>query len=124
MKEYVLLFRMDILSKKAQPSPAQLKTYMQDWMEWMNAIAEKGQLASGGNHLSYTVARVLKPGHVKSEGPYVANNESVAGYIIVRAKNLEGAIFLAEKCPILKGENTSVEVRETATPPAMKEGAS
>ncbi len=35
---------------------------------------------------------------------------------IVLAKNLNDASKLAERCPILKGENTSVETREVATP--------
>jgi hypothetical protein len=50
------------------------------------------------------------------EGPYVLNKESIAGYIIILAKDMEDATSIAKKCPILQGEGTSVEVRETANP--------
>lgn len=47
MKEYVLIFRMDITNEDAQPSKEQMKIYMQQWMEWINEIADNKQLADG-----------------------------------------------------------------------------
>jgi len=52
MNEFVLLFRMDITNKEAQPTKKQMETYMQHWMSWINEIADNGQLADGGNHFS------------------------------------------------------------------------
>ena len=115
MKEFVLLFRMDITTKDAQPSKEQMKIYMQKWMEWINYITGTGQLADGGNHFSKE-GRVLKTSNSVTDGPYIADKNSVAGYIIILAKDLNGATRIAEKCPILNGENTSVEIREVATP--------
>ncbi len=115
MKEFVLLFRMDITNKAAQPTKKQMETYMQKWMEWINEIADNNQLADGGNHFSRQ-GRVLKPNNEIIDTPYTADNNSVAGYIIVLAKNLDDATKIAKKCPILYGQNTSVEIRETATP--------
>ncbi len=43
------------------------------------------------------------------------NQTSVAGYIIIFAKDINVAIDIASKCPILNGENTSVEIREIAS---------
>lgn len=113
MKAYVLMFRMDIT---AQPTPEQMETYMHDWNQWINSISATGQLADGGNHLSYTEATVLRPNNTKTYGPYRVNKESIAGYIIVEAENLNAAVKIAEKCPILAGEGTSVEVRALAVP--------
>jgi hypothetical protein len=115
MNEYVLLFRMDITSKDAQPTQKQMETYMQQWMQWINEIAGSNRLADGGNHFSRT-GRVLKPGNEVIETPYVSDNNSVAGYIMILADNLDDATRIARKCPILHGQNTSVEIRETATP--------
>ena len=115
MKTYALLFRMDVANNEAQPSKEQMETYMQQWMQWINRIASKGQLVEGGNHFSRE-GRVLKPGHEVLETPYIANNNSVAGYILILADSLEAATLIAGKCPILNGENTSVEIRETTTP--------
>ncbi|HRG33282.1 MAG: hypothetical protein JNK69_06710 [Saprospiraceae bacterium] len=115
MKEYVLIFRMDITNEDAQPSKEQMKIYMQQWMEWINEIADNKQLADGGNHFSRE-GRVLKPNGEIVETPYIADNNSIAGYILVLAENLDQATMIAKKCPILNGQNTSVEIRETGTP--------
>lgn len=115
MKEFVLIFRMDITNKEAQPSAKQMEMYMQQWMGWINEIANQNQLADGGNHFSKQ-GRVLKPNNQIIDEPYIANNNSVAGYIIILADNLEEATKIAKKCPILNGQNTSVEIRETAMP--------
>jgi len=115
MKEFILLFRMDITTSEAQPTPGQMDIYMQDWMEWINDISAHGQLADGGNHLSNSGTVLRSMNRINGE-PYTSNNESVSGYIIILAKNEKDALRIARKCPILSGEGTSVEVRETATP--------
>ena len=115
MKEFVLLFRMDITNEKAQPNEKQMEGYMQQWESWLKEIADKDQLAGGGNHFARQ-GRVIKPNNEIMETPYIAENNSVAGYLIILSKNLEEATKIAAKCPILNGQNTSVEIRETATP--------
>ena len=119
MKEFVLIFRMDITTEEIQPSPEQMKLYMTQWMEWINDISAQNKLADGGNHLSRS-GKVLRPKNVMIDEPYTANRESVAGYIIILAKDIDDAVQIAEKCPILQGEGTSVEVRETATSETMR----
>ena len=115
MKEFVLLFRMDITTVEATPSPKQIEVNMVDWMEWMDYITDKGQLAEGGNHLSYT-GKVIRPYNRISNEPYTENKESVTGYIIILAKDMDDAEHIAKKCPILQVEGNSVEIRETVTP--------
>jgi hypothetical protein len=119
MKEFALIFRMDITTKESQPSPEQMKLYMTQWMKWINEISSNGQLANGGNHFLPN-GKVIRPKNTITDGPYSANKESVAGYILVLAKDIKDAVSIAEKCPILQGEGTSVEIRETATPQNIK----
>lgn len=111
MNEFILIFRMDILSPEAQPDAAQMAVYMQQWEKWISSLAAGNKLAPGGNHLS-KAGKVLKPNGVVLHGPHATNRESVAGYILILATNLEEAAALAMDCPILKGEGTSVEVRQ------------
>jgi hypothetical protein len=118
LQEFILLFRMDIITKGTQPSPKQMKIYMQQWNEWVGGIAAQKKL-SGGNHLS-TKGKVLKPGKVVTAGPYTANKESVAGYILVKAKDLNEAVSIAKSCPILHGKGTSVEVRKIDAPKKLR----
>jgi hypothetical protein len=112
MNEYVLFFRMDILTPEAQPGQEQMETYMNQWQEWIDSMVDQYQLV-GGNHLS-TDGKVLKSDKSETDSPYALNNESIAGYLIVRANDIDEAVAIARKCPILLGTGTSVEVRQIA----------
>lgn len=115
MKSYALIFRMDLVTTENQPTNEQMNEYMKMWGRWMNSMATKNQLLEGGNHFSKE-GRVVRSAEQVTEGPYVANNESVAGYILVAAASFEEAVELAMSCPILAGYGNSVEVRELAAP--------
>jgi hypothetical protein len=109
MKEFILFFRMDI---QAQPSAKQMEEYMENWHNWVDSLVAENKLA-GGNHL-LTEGKVLKTNNAVTHEPYTKDKESVAGYLVVKAKNLDGAVAIAKECPILQGEGTSVEVRQIA----------
>jgi hypothetical protein len=109
MKDFLLVFRRDFVANEAQPSPEQLQAMMKNWQDWMGGLAAQNKLVSAGNRLS-SDGRVVKPGNVIVNGPYVEIKEAIGGYIIVSAKSLDEAAELAKGCPILliKG---NVEVR-------------
>jgi len=111
MNEFVLIFRMDITTKEAQPTPEQMEIYLEQWEKWINDIAIQNKLAEGGHHLSIE-GRVLRPNNVITDGPYTEKRESIAGYIIIKATNFNEAVNIAKGCPILQGKGTSVEVRK------------
>lgn len=110
MEEFVLLMRLDILTKEAQPSPEQLKVYMQRYYDWVDTIMAQHKFV-GGTGLS-TEGRVLKSNNFITDGPYAEIKESIAGYIIIKAKDFDEAVAFAKACPILQGEGNSVEVRK------------
>ncbi len=112
MDEYLILMRLDLLTKSAQPSPEQMQVYMQQYQDWVAGIVAAQQFV-GGKGLA-TEGRVIKPQGVITDGPYAEIKESLAGFIIVKAHNLDEATALAKKCPILNGEGNSVEVRKIA----------
>jgi hypothetical protein len=68
---------MDIINKAAKPTKKQIETYIQLRMEWINEIADNGQLADGGNHFSGK-GRVLKPNNEIIDTPHIADNNSVS----------------------------------------------
>lgn len=111
MYEFVLILRMDITTKKTQPTPEQMEIFMKQWEEWIDDIAAKNKLADWGNKLS-TEGRVIKPNDVITDGPYTEKRESIAGYIIIKATSFDEAVYIAKDCPVLQGEDTSVEVRK------------
>jgi len=115
MRRFALIFRMDILSSEAQPSPEQMQVYMESWAKWIAGIESDDRL-EGGNHFMPS-GTLLRRGRAAEDTPYVAEKQSVAGYILVRARDLDDALRIARQCPILEGEGTSVEVREAASGP-------
>ncbi len=109
MEEYLIIMRLDLLTKDAQPSPEQLQVYMKMYNDWVGGIAAQNKFV-GGKGLS-TEGRVIKAGNVITDGPFAELKESIAGFIIVKAKDFEDALQMARSCPILQGNN-SVEVRK------------
>lgn len=110
MDEFILLFRLDLLTKEAQPSPEQMQVYMKQYHDWVSSIAAQNKFI-GGKGLS-TEGRVLKSNQVITDGPFAEIKESIAGFIMIRAKDMDEAVSLARDCPILNGEGNSVEVRK------------
>ena len=110
MDEFIILMRLDLITKEAQPSPEQLQEYMKQYQDWVEGIAAQNKFL-GGTGLS-TEGKVIKPNNVVTDGPYAEIKESIAGYIMIKAKDFDEAVNLAKDCPILQGESNSVEVRK------------
>lgn len=109
MKEFLLIFRNERDSNQTPASPEQMQAMMKPWQDWMGGLAAQNKLADSGNRLE-TDGKVVKPGNIITNGPYVEIKESIGGYIIVKAESLEEAAALSKECPILfNGGN--VEVR-------------
>jgi len=111
MKEFLLIFRRDFKTTDAQPSPEHLQNMMKEWQNWMGGIAAQNKLVSSGNRLSDD-GKVVKPGAVITDGPYVDIKESIGGYIMIRSESMEEAAEISKGCPILS-IGGSVEVRAT-----------
>ncbi|SIN70924.1 YciI family protein [Chitinophaga niabensis] len=109
MEEYIILMRLDLLTKEAQPSPEQMQVYMKQYQDWVGGIAAQNKF-KGGTGLS-TEGKVLKNDMI-TDGPYVDIKESIAGFITITAKDFDEAVRIAGECPILAGANNSVEVRK------------
>jgi len=109
MNEFLLIFRRDFKTSEIQPSPEQLQNMMKNWQNWMGGIAARNKLVSSGNRLS-NEGKVLTPGDVITNGPYVEIKELIGGYIMISADSLEEAAEISKGCPILS-VGGSVEVR-------------
>jgi len=109
MKEFVLVFRRAVDLNEPQPSPEQLQASMKLWQDWMGSLAAQNKLVNVGNRLS-SDGRVVNPGKVINNGPFVEIKEAIGGYTIVSAKSIDEAAELAKGCPILM-VNGTVEVR-------------
>jgi hypothetical protein len=116
MNEFLLIFRRDFDATDSQASPEHLQNMMKAWQNWMGSIAARNKLVNSGNRLS-AEGKVVKPGALVTNGPYVEIKEAIGGYILIRAESLDEAAEISKGCPILTiGGN--VEVR-TIIPMAL-----
>ncbi|MGC3948723.1 MAG: YciI family protein [Chryseolinea sp.] len=109
MEEYIILMRLDLITKEAQPSPEQLQGYMLQYHAWIDGIVAAGKFVVGKG-LS-TEGKVIRFGKAITDGPFVEVKESIAGFISIRASDFDDATTIAAACPILNGKGTSVELR-------------
>lgn len=109
MNEFLLIFRRDA-DVDAQMTPEQLQDVTKPWQDWMGGLAAQNKLVDRGNRLDPR-GKVLKPGNVITNGPYVEVKESLGGYTVIRAASLDEATELSKGCPILAAGG-SVEVRQ------------
>lgn len=114
MKDFVLIFR-NSTNASAQPSPEQMQQMLSSWMNWMASIAAQNKLVDRGNRLSMSAAKTVGGDGTITDGPFTEIKEFINGYTIVKAETIDGAVAIAQECPILK-IGGKVEVRAVVTP--------
>ncbi len=106
-KEFMLLFRYEP-STNHQPTEAEMQEMHQQWGAFIGNIAIQEKLVST-YQLGFEGAQI-NANNTTADGIYIAKKQTVAGNMVLKAKNLEGAIAIAKNCPILL-MGGSVEVR-------------
>lgn len=109
MNEFVLIIRRDMMSKDAMPSPEQMQAAIKPFQDWIGGIAAQNKLVSPPKRWDAD-GRVVKQDNIVTNGPYAEIKESVGGLFLIRAKDYDEAVEIAQGCPILKWGAT-VEVR-------------
>ncbi|MFT3699994.1 MAG: YciI family protein [Kofleriaceae bacterium] len=110
MSDYMLLFRSSQAEREeAIGSPERAQRSLKTWMAWVAELEAGGHMVDRGKPLDPN-GKVVRKADVH-DGPYIEVKDLVLGYMIVRADSLDGAIALANGCPIVIGGGGSVEVR-------------
>jgi hypothetical protein len=107
MKEFMLLFRQPSYDY-SEASREEMQALTKKWKDWIGGITAQGKLVSGARLA--TEGKVLKPGGVVTDGPFVEIRERLGSFIVVKAESLEEATTLAHGCPALDASG-SVEIR-------------
>lgn len=113
MKEFMLLFRQPDYDY-SEVSKEEMAALSKKWTKWWKSIEKQGSLVSRGPRLAME-GKVLKPGGVVTDGPFVEIKEKLGSFIIVKAENLDEATTLAHGCPALD-RGGSVEIRPFGNP--------
>lgn len=109
MPKYLLIYR-DSTEPTPPPSPEEMQGFLKMWDGWFSQFP-KG-IADKGDGLLPT-GRVLQPGGVVADGPYVEAKEMVGGFSVVEASSYDQAVEIARQCPIAM-IGGAIEIREFA----------
>ena len=111
MSEFVLLFRTtEAENTQHMGTPEAAQKSMEGWLVWVRGLEAAGQLANIGQPLDRTGAVLRGKGRIATDGPFVEAKDIVAGFMIIRARDLAEAQTIASGCPMLEGD-ASVEIR-------------
>jgi hypothetical protein len=108
MEKFLLLIREDLI-KRSQKTPEQFNQAIQQMLPWVQSMAQAGNflqadpLAGKGNYVGKD--------YVVSDGPFIEAKESISGFFIIQAENLEQATSIAQACPLVLNGTAAVEVR-------------
>jgi hypothetical protein len=108
MKDFIFVFRQSSFDQR-NISAEEIDAVNKKWNDWIGGIAAQGRLKNHGAHLQ-PEGKVLKPGGVITDGPFVEIRERLGGFIVITADSLEEATTLAHGCPALEADG-SVEIR-------------
>ena len=80
------------------------------------------RLAGGGlaSTASATTVRTVGGKQTILDGPFAETREQLGGYYLIDAPDLDAAIAIARKVPVMK--DGSIEIRPVLVPPPVKEG--
>jgi hypothetical protein len=111
MQDYIYLFRTTEAGRRdAMSTPERAQQSMQKWMAWTKELDAQGHLKDGGQPLDSAGKVVSGPHKTVTDGPFAEAKDLVAGFMIVKARDLAEAASLSHGCPILAGGG-SVEIR-------------
>lgn len=110
MPKYLFIYRDQVDSPRPQPSPEEMQEVLKLWNAWFKQF--EGKFADMGDGLLPT-GRVLKPGGVVADGPYVEAKEMIGGFSVVSAASYGEAVEVAKHCPIATFGG-AIEIREFA----------
>ena len=109
MAKFMYLFRSNPTAHRSM-SPEQMQQTMKKWMDWKDTLEKNGHVKEFGERLDGTGKVVRGKAKAVTDGPYVEVKDSIQGYMLVAATDMEQALELAKDCPILERDGT-VEIR-------------
>lgn len=91
-------------------SPERMQGLMKAWMDWVEELKQGGHLVQTGERMKATGKMVRGKSKTVTDGPYAEAKDTIGGYLVLQATDLDQAVELAKGCPVLEGDGM-VEVR-------------
>jgi hypothetical protein len=108
MSEFLLVFRRDYQTPELQPGTEQQREHLKHWADWFRSLAAQDKLAHPVQRLDEE-GKVLT-GQQVAKGPFTDQRNSVGNLVLLRARDYQEAVGLAQGCPVLDLGGT-VEIR-------------
>lgn len=108
MEKFLLLVRED-LKRRASLPRAEFDHQTQLMTQWVESMAQSGNYIQADP--LHNEGRYLGRDYVISDGPFIEAKESISGFIIINAENLDQAVSIAQACPLIPIGVGVVEVR-------------
>ena len=107
---FMLIFRDTTPEKYEAMSPVQRKESLDHWNAWYDGIEAAGQMKHG--HPLRPAGRLVSGQRGESilDGPFSEAKETIGGYFLITASDIDEATEIARRCPNLVNGMT-VEVR-------------
>ena len=96
MQQYLLLLKG---KKELDYSSEQLQKRLEEYRAWVSTI--EGYYVTD-NRLERTGAHITQKDEIKTDGPFLEAKEIIAGFIIIKAKDLSQAISISNSSPLLR----------------------
>lgn len=110
MKEFMLLIRTEG-DHLVTFSPEEQQKHLQKVMAYMEGLMKAGKLESA-QPLELNGAIVSGTKGKLKDGPFNESKEVIAGYFLIRARDIEEAIEIAKNNPVFESPSTArIEVR-------------
>lgn len=110
MSQFMLFIRNG--EESSELSPEQIQQAIQRFSAWAKKLREQGRLIAA-EKLKDNEGLLLssRNGQIVVDGPFAETKETIGGYFIVEAGNLDEAIGITKECPGLS-HGGIVELRE------------
>jgi hypothetical protein len=108
MEKFMFLIREDLAARE-RLTPEEFDKNIQIMTKWLESLAQSG------NYLSsdplQNAGKYVARDYVLSDGPFIEAKESVSGFFLIAAENLEQAAAIAQSCPHVLNGPMVIEVR-------------
>ncbi len=109
MAQFILLLR-GVNEQLNNYSPGELQKLLEKYDAWIESVQDEDKLRGAQKLKDVRHQVTLKNGEIV-DGPFTETKETIGGYFIIETSELQEALEIARKCPILS-HGGSVEIQE------------
>ena len=109
MQKFLLLIRQDLSVRASQTH----EDFVRDARlvgQWIENMVKTGNFLDAS--ALHNEGKYVGSNYINSDGPFIEAKESISGFIVVQAADLDDAARLAQACPLVANKITKIEVRQ------------